>query len=71
MGRARESRLVDPEGYFWHREAPVHQHGDTTAARVEALRLVTESQPVRQALASEGIQLIAWRALRDAQRSGA
>lgn len=202
VGRARESGLVDPEGYFWHREAPVHQHGDTTAARVEvqaqiewalargldatkldghmavfstdpaylkvyidlarqyrlplrlrsadfhrergqtvladlidaarqdllapdhragislqnpealeaqtvaaihqikpgvtelvlhasapgdeitaiapdaaarveALRLVTESQPVRQALASEGIQPIAWRALRDAQRSGA
>jgi len=41
------------------------------AARVEAYRLVTESEPVRQIVESEGITLIGFRELRDAQRAGA
>lgn len=40
-------------------------------ARVEALRLVTTSEPVRQAIQQEGVQLIGWKALREAQRAGA
>lgn len=40
-------------------------------ARVEALRLVATSEPVRQAIQQEGIQLIGWKALREAQRAGA
>ena len=40
------------------------------AARVEAFRLVTTSDPVRRAIASEGIKLIGYRELREAQRAG-
>jgi hypothetical protein len=40
-------------------------------ARVEAYRLVTASEPVRRALEAEGVRLIGYRALREAQRAGA
>jgi len=41
------------------------------AARVEAYRLVTASEVVRQAIDSVGIKLIGYQELRDAQRGGA
>ena len=41
------------------------------AARVEAFRLVTTSEPVLKAIESEGIKLIGYRELREAQRAGA
>lgn len=41
------------------------------AARVEAYRLVTSCAAVRQVIEAEGITLIGYRALRDAQRAGA
>lgn len=28
--------LIDSEGYFWHRDAPVHENGNPDAARIEA-----------------------------------
>lgn len=40
-------------------------------ARVEAYRLVTASEAARQLIASEGIKLIGYQELRDAQRAGA
>jgi predicted glycoside hydrolase/deacetylase ChbG (UPF0249 family) len=40
-------------------------------ARVEAHRLVTASEPVRRTIASEGIQSIGYRELREAMRRGA
>ena len=40
------------------------------AARAEASRLVTTSEPVRRTIASEGIKLIGYRELREAQRAG-
>lgn len=41
------------------------------AARAEAFRPVTTSEPVRHAIAAEGIKLIGYRELREAQRAGA
>ncbi|HVC32205.1 MAG TPA: ChbG/HpnK family deacetylase [Chloroflexota bacterium] len=35
-GRDPHSGLVDPEGCYWHRGAPIHEHGDPRAARAEA-----------------------------------
>jgi len=35
-GRDPVNGLVDSEGYFWHQDAPVHEHGNPDAARVEA-----------------------------------
>jgi len=40
-------------------------------ARIEALRLMTESTTIRDCLTSEGISLVGYRELRDAQRAGA
>jgi predicted glycoside hydrolase/deacetylase ChbG (UPF0249 family) len=35
-GRDPRNGLVDSEGYFWRRDAPVHDHGNPGAARAEA-----------------------------------
>ncbi len=35
-GRDPSNGLIDSEGYFWHRDASVHEHGSPDAARIEA-----------------------------------
>jgi len=60
--------------YILHASAPGEELtaiAPDAAARVEAYRLVTTSEPVRQAIQTEGIKLIGYRELREAQRAGA
>jgi chitin disaccharide deacetylase len=60
--------------YILHAAAPgeeLRAIAPDAAARVEAHRLVTESAAVRRAIQAEGITLIGYRELREAQRAGA
>jgi hypothetical protein len=60
--------------YILHASAPgdeLNAIAPDAAARVEAFRLVTTSEPVRKAIEAEGIKLIGYRELREAQRAGA